>query len=646
MPVEADAIPFDPARLRGERLLVLAPHPDDEVIGCGGLVAQHLAEGRSVRVVVATDGGQAGVAATREEESRRALGLLSGVGDPARQKGSTSGDEPAGGIAGATLDFLAFPDRELAAHRDDLSRRIAAVLREYKPDLILVASPIEFHPDHLALATAFCELIQRDETLFADLAVARVAFYEVGQPLRPNAIVDITDVAERKYAAIAAHQSQLALRDYVAYARGLNAYRAMTMPPETKFAEAYFVVALPELRTIATTRLQSMIGDARGIAIEVTDPLPISVVVRTKDRPALLREAIDSIRATNYPCEIIVVNDGGAHPAVDGVQLVDHETSRGRSEAANAGVRAATNAFIAFLDDDDLYYADHPATLARAAKDSTHAAWYSDAVSAFVRVGDTGALETHQRLRIFGDDFDRNALLADNFIPLPTVLFRRADFLDLGGFDPAFDLFEDWDFLIRLSQRGDFVHVPRVTCEIRHITTAGSITMALPEGSPAFREAKLAVWRKHASLLTNDVFANAIERQKRRLDRLRNDAVEARGLGHHLHIDVARLQREEARLIADIQRLNDMVTQDAIRISALEGVELALRRSEAENEHKAVQLAGVQQENRELRGAFDETQTTVQSLYAEVRRLQSLLDMIYASRTWKLHTIVEKVKGR
>ena len=49
---------------------------------------------------------------------------------------------------------------------------------------------------------------------------------------------------------------------------------------------------------------------------------------------------------------------------------------------------------------------------------------------------------------------------------------------------------------------------------------------------------------------------------------------------------------------------------------------------------------------RVLRGAFDETQTTVQSLYAEVRRLQGLLDMIYASRTWKLHSIVEKVKGR
>lgn len=636
MAVEADAIPFEPVRLWGERLLVLAPHPDDEVIGCGGVVAQHLNGGASVHVVVATDGGQAGSPAVREQESRKALSLLSPVHG-----------------AQCTVHFLGYPDRELAAHRDELSQRLASVLRECRPDLILVASPIEFHPDHLALATTFCELIQRDDTLFADLAIANVAFYEVGQPLRPNAIVDITGVADAKYAAIAAHESQLAFRDYVAYARGLNAYRAMTMPPEVKFAEGYFVVKLPELRTIATTRLQSMIGDARGIAADVAEPLPVSVVVRTKNRPALLREAIESIRATQYPCEIVVVNDGGSRPEIDGVTLVNHEQSRGRSEAANAGVRAAKNTYIAFLDDDDLYYPDHLATLTNAARGSQRTAWYTDAVSAFVRTGENGALETQQRLRIFGDDFDRDALLADNYIPLPTLLFRRADFLDLGGFDPAFDLFEDWDFLIRLSDRGKFVHVPRVTCEIRHIDTAGSITMASPEGSQVFRDAKLAVWRKHASLLTNDVFANALERQKRRLGKLQNDAIEARGLHHHLQIDVARLQRENAqvqresaRLIGEIQRLNDTVTQDAIRISHLEGIELALRRSEAENEHKAVQLSGLQQENRELRGAFDETQTTVQSLYAEVRRLQSMLDMIYASKTWKLHTIVEKVKGR
>src|SRR5258706_3541998 len=91
---EAEAIPFEPQDLRGERLLVLAPHPDDEVIGCGGLVALHLREGRKVHVAVATDGAQAGVAPQRESESRAALALLGAV----------------------TIEFLRFPDRQLSRH--------------------------------------------------------------------------------------------------------------------------------------------------------------------------------------------------------------------------------------------------------------------------------------------------------------------------------------------------------------------------------------------------------------------------------------------------------------------------------------------------------------------------------------------------
>jgi len=273
MASEADAIPYEPSRLRGERLLVLAPHPDDEVIGCGGLVAQHIREGRSVRVVVATDGAAAGDAATREEESRRGLGLL----DDERRT------SPA-----VEITFLRHRDRELPSDVD-----LRDILTDYKPDLILVPSPIEIHPDHSTLSNAFCELIQRDASLFADLATARVAFYEVGQPLRPNTIVDITDAADAKYEAIAAHASQLAFRDYVAYARGLNAYRGMTMPPEVNFAEAYYVMALPELRTSSLAALRHAVGDARTIATVVGETIPISVIVRTKDRPALLRDAIE-----------------------------------------------------------------------------------------------------------------------------------------------------------------------------------------------------------------------------------------------------------------------------------------------------------------------------------------------------------------
>lgn len=616
---EAEAIPFEPQDLRGARLLVLAPHPDDEVIGCGGLVALHLREGRPVHVVVATDGGQAGDGAQREAESRTALALL--------------GD--------ATIEFLRFPDRELE-NAVELDARLAAILRQQKPDLIAVPSPLEIHPDHIALSRAFCDLIARDPSLFADLAVASVAFYEVSAPIRPNALVDITSVAETKYAAIDAHASQAAIRNYTSYARGLNAWRAMTLPPHIEFAEAYWTTPLPSLRTTPFSALREAMGPPR-IDI-VHEPLPVSVVVRTKDRLSLLAEAIASIRATGYPAEIVVVNDGGARPDVQDVTLVQHDTSRGRSEAANAGVRAAKNDFIAFLDDDDLFYPEHLATLSQAARASNAAAWYSDAVSAFIDG------ESRQPMRIYARDFDRELLLVDNYIPLPTLLIRRADFLDVGGFDPAFDLFEDWDFLIRLAQRGDFIRVPRITCEVRQIKNSGSIVAANPEGSTAFRKARLQVWRKHAALMGENVFANVFESEKRRTIAIEGELVEARGARGRCEIEIARLERDKQSLIAQIGALSERINETMMRISHLEGANAEIRGAlDGANRERYAALARIgeiEKASAVRETAVDEIERTNKALYAEVARLQNLLDTIFKSRTWKLHTLVERVKGR
>lgn len=620
MLIEADAIPYDAARLLGERLLVLAPHPDDEVIGCGGLVAQHIAQRRAVRVLVATDGAEAEPAAAdrdgyrgrREEESRRALAM---IGD-------------------ADLHFLRFADRALD---DAVAVPIREHLLAFKPDLICVPSPVEIHPDHLALSRAFCELVQRDGNLFADLAIARVAFYEVSQPLRPNTLVDITDVAERKYQAIVAHSSQMAIRDYAAYARGLNAYRALTLPPAAKFAEAYWTTELWTLRTMPFSALRAVVGAPAEIEI-TRATLPVTVVIRTKDRPALLREAIDSVRASEHPAHIVVVNDGGAVPHVEkDIQLVQHERPAGRSEAMNAGVNAATTKYIAFLDDDDVYYPEHLSTLSSAAQSApASAAWYTDAVSSFLAIGGSGKYEKNASLRLFGGEFDRELLLVDNYIPLPALLVERAAFLDAGGFDRQFDLFEDWDFLIRLSQRGDFTHIPRITCEIRHFAGGDSIVLAAPEGSPRFREAKLQVWKKHASLVGNELFATVFERQKRKSIALQASLVEEKGRRAQAENENARFEREKDQLITEIQALHNAINERTMYIKELEGAVQVLRRE--------ADLATSDSEV--LRKSVDDSQAVGRAAQAEIERLQGLLNMIYRSRTWKLHAMMERMRGR
>src|SRR5438128_12463190 len=99
---ESEAIPYEAHDLRGERLLVLAPHPDDEVIGCGGLLAHHLHDGRPTRVVIVTDGAEAGDAAVREDESRQGLAI----------------------IGGTTAQFLHLHDRKLQDEMDALSKQL------------------------------------------------------------------------------------------------------------------------------------------------------------------------------------------------------------------------------------------------------------------------------------------------------------------------------------------------------------------------------------------------------------------------------------------------------------------------------------------------------------------------------------------
>ena len=87
-----------------------------------------------------------------------------------------------------------------------------------------------------------------------------------------------------------------------------------------------------------------------------------------------------------------------------------------------------------------------------------------------------------------------------------------------------------------------------------------------------------------------------------------------------------------------------------MRISHLEGANAEIRGSlaaaEADRHEKIAEGKKLQAALKDTQAAFAESQQTNAALFAEVGRLQELLDTIFRSRTWKLHTIVEKMKGR
>lgn len=187
------------------RVLVFAPHPDDESIGCGGLLALLAERGVPVRVVLVTDGAGAGglppgADRLRQAEFRAALGQL-GVSDSA---------------------LLGFPDGALQAD-EALAQAVLAQLQSFQPDWVVMPALVDLHRDHRVLAR-----VVRDQA--AALPSVRALWqYETWSALPVSHVLDIAPVLARKRAAIAEHRTALACGNYLEGALGLAAYRGLLL---------------------------------------------------------------------------------------------------------------------------------------------------------------------------------------------------------------------------------------------------------------------------------------------------------------------------------------------------------------------------------------------------------------------------------
>lgn len=311
----------------------------------------------------------------------------------------------------------------------------------------------------------------------------------------------------------------------------------------------------------------------------------VSVVLRTKDRPRLLAEALASLRAQTTPdFETLVVNDGGAiDPAIlepapgRRLRVVTPPAPGGRTSALNAGLAAATGRYLAYLDDDDLYRPDHLATLA-GFLDGTdeYGAVFSSVQQVVQTLGVDGRYHGDEIWFVFGHAFDRNRILFKNDVPLIALMHRRELGERAGGFDEAFDLFEDWDFLIRLSRLTRLHHLPAVTATYRLRDDDSNATTGAPWLGERAQAARRRLFAKHAALRGPESEMGVIDS----LDRdLWDSRSEIRKLGEAL----ATAGRETAEARARVARLEEdlrSLRADAARTAQASGErEAALAKS-------------------------------------------------------------------
>lgn len=206
-------------------VLVIAPHPDDECIGCGGTVCRHVQRGDAVHVVFLTS-GELGLKSLpreqawniRENEARAAARIL--------RVQSTS--------------FLRLPDWMMSDDPAAVSRGLEPILNHLPPQLIFLPHPGEWHPDHKVCLPALRAALR------ATAIKPRLLGYEVWTPLSEfQHVENITEVMPAKLRALRKHQSQISDWDYVRAVRGLNEFRGV-MAGRCRYAEVFQDLALHE----------------------------------------------------------------------------------------------------------------------------------------------------------------------------------------------------------------------------------------------------------------------------------------------------------------------------------------------------------------------------------------------------------------
>ncbi len=240
----------------------------------------------------------------------------------------------------------------------------------------------------------------------------------------------------------------------------------------------------------------------------------VSVIVRTQDRPLLLRRALASICAQSFrDLEVVVVNDGG--PPVERLcaellspQLplgyVRHAASLGISEALNAGLRAARGAIIAYLDDDDVFLPTHVESLVECLRDPAVSFCYTESAYVVERLVDDRCEEVSRQKQFADCRYSSDRLQVANYLPINTWGHRRSIIERIGMFDTRLGNFEDWDFLLRYAAIGKLRHIPKLTVEVHHRTVADSV---LGRHQRRFLESYQTIYARHPAAQASGVAA-------------------------------------------------------------------------------------------------------------------------------------------
>lgn len=205
----------------------------------------------------------------------------------------------------------------------------------------------------------------------------------------------------------------------------------------------------------------------------MTQPL-VSIIVRTCQRPEILRTALDSIRKQTYPNIQAIIVEDGANAAENllkteysDLNYIYEATGNkvGRCRAGNRAMELAMGEYFNFLDDDDILMPEHVECLINVLVGKECLAAYSVAEERqiIVKSREPYVYKLKRTTIRFHQEFNRMLLYTFNYIPIQCIMFHRSLFETMGGLDETLDNLEDWDLWVRYSTKTNYIYVDKVT---------------------------------------------------------------------------------------------------------------------------------------------------------------------------------------
>jgi hypothetical protein len=311
--------------------------------------------------------------------------------------------------------------------------------------------------------------------------------------------------------------------------------------------------------------------------------------------------------------QVTVVNDGGCHLPEDELrqlltdvqfQVISLEQNQGRARAGNVGIEAAQGRYVGFLDDDDQLFPNHVALLMACLEGGEYRVCYSDAEICRRRFNaQTACFEIIDCHLFASRDFVLSDLLIGNYIPLICLLFDREVLVASGGFDPVFDLYEDWDLLLRVGAKHPFYHIPQITAQ--YIQWSAELQVSQTELTRGFQaESHDKIIEKHRDRFTPEVTRHWL-RIFKELEQARAQLIDKE----------AELAQTRVRLAGAEEQIKGAQSSLAATLSSLE--------HECKLSQRWTATASTLQEQ-------------ISALEGQCQMLERELSLIRASRAWRL----------